>query len=333
MTTFNSPPSIARRVLNGAGYLLLGLLLVILVLGLIPISIDGLASSPNPASSYEDAVRRFEAIEREEAGTVNHASRSLLFTHGQATEEVYVLMHGLSASPRQWDEFGNILYERGHNVLIPRMPHHGLLSNDTAELGVIRAEELRDYGDEAVDIAQGLGREITVIGLSGGGTVTAWIGQNRPDVARILGLSPFFGIPEVPPFMVTFLMNLTARIPNINLTNPGLEQLDWRYGGQSTRAVGQYVRLGKHVFGEAARESPPIQSADFITTAHDQTADNDYTVELANSWTEAGADVATYEFAAFNEIPHASIEPGVDPAKKVQVYAKILDMLGEPPLD
>jgi esterase/lipase len=286
-----------------------------------------------PAGSYEEAVRRFEVIEQEEAEIVNAASRSLLLVHGEPTEEVYVLMHGLSASPRQWDEFGNILYERGYNVLIPRMPHHGLLSNEASEMKVMQVDELRYYGDEAVDIARGLGGEITVIGLSGGGTVTAWIGQYRPDVTRVLGLSPFFGVPEGPQALSTFIMNLTARIPSITLNNPSLDQRDWRYRGQATRAVSQYLQLGKSVFEGAEREAPLVPAADFLMTEADQTADNEATVELASLWADAGIDVSRNIFPRSLEIPHASIEPGVDPEKRALVYAKILEMLGEGPLE
>jgi alpha-beta hydrolase superfamily lysophospholipase len=332
MTPDKERPSTARRVLKGAGLVLLGLAALILVLGLIPISMDGLESQPMPVASYEEAVRRFATIAAEEAGSVNDASRSLLLTHGDAAEKVYVLIHGITASPRQWEDFGNILHERGYNVLIMRMPHHGLISNDVDELKVMRAEELGAYGDAVVDIARGLGEEITVIGLSGGGTVATWIGQNRADVSRVLGLSPFFGVPEVPPFLNTFLMNLTARLPNINLDNPALEQADWRYRGESTRSAGQFARLGKRVLGDAAREAPPLPLAHFVMTASDGTADNDYTVELATTWEQGGVDVSRFEFAASYAIPHASIEPGVDPEKKALVYAKLLETLGEAPL-
>jgi pimeloyl-ACP methyl ester carboxylesterase len=38
--------------------------------------------------------------------------------------------------------------------------------------------------DEVVDIAQGLGEQVSMAGISMGGVVTAWAAQNRPDIAR-----------------------------------------------------------------------------------------------------------------------------------------------------
>ena len=48
-----------------------------------------------------------------------------------------------------------------------------------------------------------------------------------------------------------------------------------------------------------------------------------------DSTPDAGADVEMFEFAAAEDIPHNSIDPAADAAKKALVYAKILEMLGE----
>jgi len=45
-----------------------------------------------------------------------------------------VLIHGTTNSPRQWEELGGALHALGHNVLILRMPHHGLESRSVGEL-------------------------------------------------------------------------------------------------------------------------------------------------------------------------------------------------------
>jgi hypothetical protein len=63
--------------------------------------------------------------------------------------------------------------------------------------------------------------------------------------------------------------------------------------------------------------------------AVDDTADNDYTVELADIWSEAGTEVSPFEFGASEDIPHNSVDPAADAAKKALVYAKILELLGE----
>lgn len=328
----NSSSGVAKRILTWVGFALLGLIAIILVLGLIPISTDELDSQPDPAASYAEAVQRFEAIRQEEAPIVADATGSLLMTHGEKTDKAYVFIHGTTNSPRQWEELGTELHGRGYNVLIMRMPHHGLSSLNVNELKALRAEELRDYADGVIDIATGLGEEITVIGLSGGGAVTTWIGQNRPDVDRILALAPFYGVPELPPFLNMFLMNLASRVPNINLQNPAEPQREWVYRGEATRGVAEFMRLGRSIF-QSAEESPPaVSTIYFVTTAVDDTADNDYTIELGELWARSGVDVTSFEFEASYGIPHNSVDPAADPEKKALVYAKILELLGEEPL-
>ena len=209
------------------------------------------------------------------------------------------------------------------------MPYHGLASHDVSELKALRAEDLRDYADEAIDLASGLGDQITAIGISGGGAVTTWIAQHRPDVVRILALSPFYGVPEVPPMLNTFLMNLASRVPNVTLQNPEEPQRDWVYRGEATRGVAEFMRLGRSVFAAAEDGAPAVQEIHFITTAVDDTADNDYTAELAQIWADANVEVSSFDFDASEDIPHNSVDPAADPAKKALVYAKILEMLDE----
>ncbi len=320
---------------RGARWLLIilgAILVVVLILGLVPVSTKDLESDPDPAASYDEAVRRFQEIVAEEEAIVNEAGFSQMMTTGDETEQVYVLVHGTTNSPLQFAELGEILYERGYNVLILRMPHHGLSSHDVGELANLKAEELHTYADNAVDIAAGLGEETTVIGLSGGGAVTSWIAQNRDDVARVLPLSPFFGVPEAPPFLNTFLMNLASRVPSVTFKNPEEPEHDWVYQGEATRGVAEFMRLGRAVFAEADASAPAVNEIHFITTAIDDTADNDYTAELADTWRDSGATVASFEFDEAAGIPHNSVDPAGDPAKKALVYAKILEVLGEAPL-
>jgi len=157
--------------------ILVAILGMVLILGIVPASTRGLESDPDPAESYEAAIQRFQEIAAEEQAIVNDAGSSLLMSHDSPTDQVYVLIHGTTNSPRQFEELGQMLHDRGHNVLILRMPHHGLKSHDVSELKALQAEELKEYADGAIDIANGLGDEITVIGISGGGAVrrrAAW---------------------------------------------------------------------------------------------------------------------------------------------------------------
>jgi carboxylesterase len=144
-----------------------------------------------------------------EAPVVNPAIRSLLLTHGGPTRRVYVFVHGITNSPRQFEELGRLLHARGHTVYVPLMPRHGRRSMRLAELRGLRAEELRDYADAAVDLAAGLGEEIVAVGISGGAAVVGWMGRTGPRYTRRY-CWPLLGVWRVSPVVGTAMMNVYA---------------------------------------------------------------------------------------------------------------------------
>ena len=317
-----------RRIAKAIGVVLLFIVLIAIIAGLIPVSTDGLGANPNPSSNYDEAMGRFQTVLDTEAPIVNEASGSLLMTHGEPTEQVYIMIHGITNSPHQWQELGEMLYDQGANVLIMRMPYHGLKSHNVGELGALSAVNLRDYGDQVVDIAAGLGDEITVIGLSGGATVTSWIGQNRPEVAMVIPISPYMGVPELPAFMDTFIMNLGHNMPNFVLDEPGELRRPWVYRGETTRAPAEFMILGRSVLNDATEKGAAVETAYFLTTAVDNIADNTYTERLVALWKARETSVSYFQFDASQNIPHNSIDPTTDVAIRTLVYDKLFEIIG-----
>ena len=78
--------------------------------------------------------------------------------------------------------------------LTGRLPRHGLADRRVENLTPLKAEELRDCADTGVDIGCGLGEKVYVAGLSAGGTMAAWVAQNRGEVARMLLIAPALGL-------------------------------------------------------------------------------------------------------------------------------------------
>ena len=318
-----------KRILTGLGFLVLGILTIVLVLGLVPLSNQEMLSNPEPVAEYNEAVAQFDQVKDAELGIVNDASGSLLLVHGQRTPRVYVLVHGITNSPLQWKELGEILHGSGHNVLILRMPYHGLNSHHVRELGALKAEDLRSYADCAVDIASGLGDELVVVGISGGGTVASWMVQNRSEVDQALLLAPFFGVRGVPGFANMLLMNAFSRLPNIVLDNPLEPRRDWVYRGEATRGVAAFLAIGADVIRSARDGNYPTGQVMILTTAIDDTANNRSTEVLIDLWRTSGAEVIDFTFEPSLGIPHNSVDPSADEGKKQVVYQKILELLGE----
>ena len=117
-----------------------------------------------------------------------------LYDHGKQTEHVIILLHGFTNCPEQFSEIGMQHFEAGSNVFIPRMPYHGLSDRLTDALVHLTVEDLAAFGDQIIDIAHGLGKKITVMGVSGSGTLVAWLAQNRTDIDFAFAIAPLFGL-------------------------------------------------------------------------------------------------------------------------------------------
>jgi len=320
-----------KNVFKIVGIGLLVLLGIILLLAVIPVSVPDLPSSPDPVASYDEAVARFEtAVTAEEGILMSPKSGSVLLTHGQPTEKVYVLIHGWTNSPFQWVDFGQMLYDRGHNVLILRIPYHGLASRTVGELGQATPEVMRDYADDVVDIAAGLGDEVDVVGLSVGGSIASWIAQNRPDVTRVMSISPMYGIGRLPNFVNYLLLNFASRAPNFNPTAPSEPQREHVYRGQSSRGVANAMLFGRALFEQAEAKAPAVSDLIVITNDNDTTVNNNLTDDLTALWQNDGVEPVVHVFPRELGYPHNSIDRTSNQQADA-VYATMLELLGEAP--
>ena len=300
---------LVKKIAKWLGILILVLLLGLLVVGLIPTSDDDFPSNSNPATDYDEAMGRIDALLQTELPIANETSRSIVLTSGAKTDEVYVLIHGLTNAPHEFAELAEKLHETGNNVIVMRMPYHGLKGLHIKELDALQAEDLREYADEVIDIANGLGETINVIGISGGGAVGAWITQKRPDVSTAVLISPFVGIKQTPMFLDPLVKNALTHLPNISIGREPTEVRYWNYNGQSGNGVAVFMALGQSIVDQAAENPPSVEDVLVLTSASDALVDNRWAVRLADEWRENGADVQTHEFEKALEIPHASVDP------------------------
>lgn len=322
-----SPLRQALRIVGGVA--LVGAA-AILVVALIPSDPGDLAPQPDPAPDYAAAKERFEKLAASEAPVVYPPCRSRLLDHGGRTETVVVLVHGLTNCPQQFLELGQRIHATGANVLILRVPRHGLKGADGGiggvdELEGITASELRDYADEAVDIADGLGRDRKVLGLSMGGVITAWIAQNR-DVDQAVVVSPALTLPAVPSWVDTLFRNLFSRLPNIPLISG--TKVDHAYPGESTKALTAMYQLAQYTTDEAKRAAPKARAIVVVTNANDNQIHNPDVYRLTDDWRARGANVTTYEFPSADALPHDVIDPQQPDGDIELVYPVLLRELG-----
>lgn len=301
----------------------------VLYLGLaavIPTSTRSLGSHADPTDNYAAAMQLAEKIHRADTAAAPGGA-SIILVHGMRTPHAIVLFHGLGNSPRQDRELADTLYGRGDNVFVPRLPEHALKGANADDLARLTAEALRDAGDQAIDVASGLGDTVVVLGLSLGGDVAAWTAQFRPEVYRAVIVAPALALAHVPAVIATPLMNLDLRVPNFSkIETPDSLRPD-RALGWSTHGVGQMLRFAAAVRRSAAGHAPLARDIRVVVNANDGTVSRGAIDDLAARWTAAGGHVSMYEFPDSLHLPHDVIDPDEASGNTAVTYPVIIALV------
>lgn len=315
---------------------ILGILLISLaLLQFLPVTVDD-QSVAKPAAGHEEAVARIEEIQtaEEASGEINPVCTSTVMTHGEKTEGVIIFYHGFTSCPEQFRELGQQMFEEGYNVFIPRMPHHGKLDRSQEALQPTSAEELAEFASETIGIAQGLGDEVIVSGLSGGGTIASWIAQVHEDVDQAVIVAPFLGIGFIPTALNRIVARVIDDIPNIPMWWDPTTKADnpntapYSYPGYPLHALAEYLRLGFAAQDLARNEKPAAEAIMVINNEHDKSVSNGVTDQLVALWKEHGEEyLRTYEFAAALGLPHDVITPTREDGDPAVVYPVIVDSI------
>jgi carboxylesterase len=319
----------------GVVFSLLFLLLLLACWPLPPVPRPSQATAP---ASYAETVARLQMEIRQTPAEIQPACGVGLLLHGRRTERVFVLLHGFTNCPAQFQQFGELLFQRGHNVLIPRLPLHGFRDRLTDQPERLTAALVLREANEAVDRARSLGRRVTVVGLSVSGTVAAWQAMHRADVDQVVLLAPFLAPSGLPEWAVAPAARLARRLPNTwQWWNPQAKDQGgngYSYPRFSTHALGEMLRLSEEVLQEARTTAPRCGSVLVVTTAADRSADAVVIRRLLERWRQRRPEaVRSYEFPREQAVDHDFIDP-TSPVQRIEiVYPKLLSLMegGEGP--
>ncbi len=326
----------SKNHLGGLGHLRTGMLIlgialiIVLLVILIPWNIPNGSSHPHPAVSYPEAVQKIETFQAQQPPDMNPVCRLKLMTHDKKVDRAIILVHGYTNCPQQFQALGQRFYDLGYNVLIAPLPHHGLANRLTDAHAKLTAEELIAYADQTVDIAQGLGDHVTMMGISGGGVTTAWAAQNRPDIDLAIIISPAFGFKQVPTPLTAAAINLYMLLPNsIYWWDPVLQgeaSPPHAYPRYSTHALVQTLRLGFAVQAQVQRLKPAAGKIVVVFNANDDSVNNALTMEVVKKWQAHAADLSTYEFDASLKLGHDLIDPAQPYQQIAIVYPRLIEL-------
>lgn len=329
-----------RVLLKGAAILAVAALVLLagafVWLSLKPLDTAGLAPSAStsaPAEGYADAIAAFQVIRDEEAQMPLHdRCFSDLLTHGEKVDRVVIYFHGLTSCPAQADEMAQKLYDLGYNVLLPRMFGHGEADPLTYSLADLTAEELVDFANQTVDIAQGLGDEVVVVGLSAGGTIASWVSQYRGDVDQSISISPFFGPYVVPTWATHAATNLLLLLPNRMvwwnpLETERHESMNYAYARYATHALAEVMRLGRIVDSSARSTAPAARHNGMLLNEADVAVSFALAEQVIDSWRSNGAEVQMEVLPFSLRLPHDLIDPRQSGGNVELVYDLLLEMM------
>ena len=314
--------SLLLKVLIGIGIILLGLILLVAVIYFWPLGSSRLQTSEVKPLSYTQAVNKVAELNKSESeqGVLPECS-SALMTHGSKTAKTVVMLHGVTSCPRQFKELGQKFFDAGYNVYIPRVPFHG--TSDPKAHGGVTAGGLVEYATTSVNIARGLGDEVGVAGLSGGGLIATWLAEYRPDVSRALVMSPFYepGLEKAPKWQLKFLNPLYGHhiLPDNFVT--------------SGDAFFSYYALANYNILTINLKSNPkdlaLKNFALLTTPTDDQIDLDLAVKIPREIAAANPNMKFQEasFPTEWDLDHDFVDPrqpAVD-ARKAQLYDIFFD--------
>lgn len=322
-----------RLILRIAGIVILLLILGAAFLAFWPLSGKSIIFHPSPVADYDTARAEFTRIVSEEPADVLPRCRTFALDHGHRTKNVYVLLHGLTNCPQQFRALGELLFQQGANVLVPRLPYQGLENVLNDEQRLLDAQMMIDTSSRAVDLARGYGDHVIVVGLSINGTSAAWLAQERDDIDLAVVMAPFFVPYGVPSWCTAPITRTFLRLPNVFMWwDPKLKDAQrgttLTYPRFATRPIAETMWLGLDVFDRAEKSAPQAKSILVITSAFDTAVSNVRTAELVDIWENSAPDrVKTYQFPVDEHVPHDFIDPGQANQEVALVYPILIEQI------
>ena len=286
-------------------------------------------------SNYSAA--RIATLQAQDDDSVNPLCRTQLLAHGLKVERAIVFLHGFTNCPRQWVPLGQVFFDAGYNVFIPRMPHHGLRDRLTTALTHITAEEIIRWTDEMLDLARGLGERVVVAGLSLGGALALWAAQTRADVALAVAIAPMIAPRGVTRALLPVFLTASRFLPNFfvwwdRAAKENLPGPRHAYPRFPSRGMAAAFRAARRVTSAAFKPgaTPAAQRVLLVTNANDPAVDNEAAKAIVARWRYNGAtNVATYEFDASLGLIHDIIDPEQAQQRTDIVYPALTALIEE----
>lgn len=231
---------------------------------------------------------------------LDEACHSQFFLHPNPTSKVCLFFHGFTATPQQFVPIGKVFFKAGYNVLIPLLPGHGIAGNWGPENPPPLPENqqvYKDFGFEWLRLAQKMGEQVILGGLSGGSTLAAWLSLQRPQqIYRSLLFAPYLSSSNK-------VVDLFVHIFNIYFewkTKPGLAHFG--YDGFHMPALRVFLDMGSDILSLAKNSfAAPMF---IVSSESDHAVGNQEHEELFKSVLQQQPKSWYHRFNRVLDIPH-----------------------------
>jgi len=289
---------------------------------------------PEAAPSYDEAVRALRAVVAADAADAGIIRPALprLYEHGHAVRDAVVLFHGFTNCPQQFDELARMYFARGCNVYVPRVPRHGLADRLTLDLSNLTVAELQQCAQDAYHYARGLGENVSVLGLSMGGSMALWLAQTQP-VHLAVPIAPFLMLHGLGRGAGDATMRVVYTLPSwYQWWDPKLkaECLPlYAYPGFPSHALAVLIFCSEAIFSAAARSAPRARACVFVLNAADPAINDGVARDLLATWNREGAN---YRATTLTDVGahHDVIDPTTFPQGRTLVYPTLLSLVLPP---
>lgn len=179
----------------------------------------------------------------------NEKCRSKFYFHAHPTPKVFLLLHGFTAGPYQFEPLGEALFQSGYNVLAPLLPGHGVAGDWDGDNPPPLPEDVRVYQQfvlEWLQQARFLGEQLILGGYSNGATLAAWLAQEHPQqIEKTLLFAPYLGGTNI---LVDWLVEILPFYYEwLNKDNPG----NFGYDGFRIPALRLFLDMGHEILDRA----------------------------------------------------------------------------------
>ncbi len=253
----------------------------------------------NYTTIIDAIIQRTKAFE-DNLPIKNNVCRSKFFFHPHQTAKVCLFFHGFTAGPYQFEPIGKILFDAGYNVLIPLQPGHGVAGNwdgDNPPPLPTEAEVYQEFALYWLEVAQSLGEQVIVGGLSTGGNLAAWLSLERPqEIDKCVLFAPY--ISGTNSLVNLFVEILPIYYEWLNKDNPG----NFGYKGFRVPALRIFLDMGEEMLDRVGKQ--PIAPIFVILAESDRTINHEDLQKLFRTTLQHQPKSWYFLFKKFFDIPH-----------------------------